>query len=434
MDTIHEPARETPVLREAEVAVIGGGVAGLGAALAAARMGCDVVLVERYGHLGGQATGGLVLLWDDMDDGEMTTVGGLPVEILERLKATGGATIPPREDIHRVDRGRWWAWWPWGFIDWQAGGLPPWPVMFSASVDAEALKSLAARMVYEAGVELWLHRWVVGAVTDGGRVACVLLESKAGRGALRAQVTVDATGDGDVFAAAGAEYIRGELPLTLVHRLGGVDVEAALRFEQEEVEEHDALNVEAMALLGTTYDRWWLRTAQPGVVWCNCPTFGPDDGLDPDVLTRVEIEGRERIAEALEFLRAEMPGFAGAYLLETAPQVGVRQTRLLRGVTVVTRDDWVTGRRFEDSVGRSRRLHIPYGALVPRVVDGLLVAGRCYSATPEAQAVTREIAPCMVMGQAAGVAAALAVEGGVAPREVGIGRLQDELRGQGVVL
>ena len=434
MDTIHEPARETPVLRETEIAVIGGGVAGLGAALAAARMGRDVVLVERYGHLGGQATGGLVLLWDEMDDGQETTVGGLPAEVLLRLHVAGGVTMPPDDAVHHADEARWWAWSPWGFIDWQAGGLPPWPVMFAASVEAEALKSLAALMAYEAGVELWLHRWVVGALTDDGRATGVLLESKAGRGALRAQVIVDATGDGDVFAAASAEHVVGQLPLTLIHRLGGVDVEAALAFQREEVERHDALNVEAMGILRTRYDRWWLRTGRPGVVWCNCPTFGPDDGLDPDVLTRVETEGRERIAEALEFLRAEMPGFGAAYLLETAPQVGVRQTRLLRGEVVVTRADWQAGRAFEDSIGRSRRLHIPYRALVPLNVDGLLVAGRCYSATPEAQSVTREIAPCLVMGQAAGTAAALAVEAGVAPRDVSIKRLQNALLSQGVIL
>ena len=434
MDTVHEPARKTPVLREAEIAVIGGGVAGLGAALAAARMGRDVVLVERYGHLGGQASGGLVLLWDDMDDGSETTVGGLAAEMLARLQAQGGATLPPAEDVHAVDEARWWAWSPWGFVDWQAGGPPPWPVMHAATVEAEALKSLAALMVREAGVELWLHRWVVGALTEGDRATGVLLESKAGRGALRAQVIVDATGDGDVFASAGAEHIVGQLPLTLIHRLGGVDVGAALRFQRENPQAHAALNTEARELLGTSYDRWWLRTAETGVVWCNCPTFGPADGLDPDVLARVETEGRRRIAESISFLRAEMPGFEAAYLLETAPQVGVRQTRLLQGEVVVTRADWDEGRWFEDSIGRSRKLHLPYRALVPRRIDGLLVAGRCYSATPRAQAVTREIAPCLVTGQAAGTAAALAVEEGLAPRHVHVARLQEALRAQGVIL
>ena len=434
MDVIHEPARETPVLGDAEIAVIGGGVAGLGAAIAAARMGCDVMLVERYGHLGGLATGGLVLLWDDMDDGRETTVGGLPAEILARLQAEDGAVLPPDDDVHRRDEASWWAWSPWGLVDWQAGGKPPWPVMLAASVEAEALKGLAARMACEAGVELWLHRWVVGALAEDNRVTGVLLESKAGRGALRAQVIVDTTGDGDVFAAAGAEHVVGQMPLTLVHRLGGIDVDAALRFQREEAEKYRALNGQAKRILGTAYERWWLRTRRPGVVWCNCPSIPPADGIDPTVLTRVEIEGRERIAKALGFLRSKMPGFAGAYLLETAPQVGVRQTRLLRGEMVVTRADWEAGRRFEDSIGRSRRLHIPYRALVPRDVDGLLVAGRCYSATPEAQAVTREIAPCLVMGQAAGTAAALAVKGNVMPRDVEIAGLQEELRGQGVVL
>jgi glycine/D-amino acid oxidase-like deaminating enzyme len=434
MDMVREPARETPVLREAEIVVIGGGGAGLGAAVAAARMGRDVVLVERYGHLGGQATGGLVLLWDDMDDGRQTTVGGLAAEMLARLQAEGEATLPIADDVHVADEARWWAWSPWGFVDWQRGGPPPWPVMHAASVDAEATKSLAARMVREAGVELWLHRWVVGALMEDERATGVLLESKAGRCALRAQVIVDASGDGDVFASAGAEHIVGQLPLTLIHRLGGVDVDATLRFQRETPEAHEALNTEAKEILGTSYDRWWLLTARPGVVWCNCPTFGPHDGLDPDMLTRVETEGRERIAQSISFLRAKMPGFEAAYLLETGPQVGVRQTRLLQGEVVVTRADWDEGRWFEDSIGRSRGLHVPYRALVPRRVDGLLVAGRCYSATPRAQAITREIAPCMVTGQAAGTAAALAVETSVAPREVDVARLQGALLSQGVIL
>jgi glycine/D-amino acid oxidase-like deaminating enzyme len=434
VEVVYEPARKTPVLRQVEVAVIGGGVAGLGAAVAAARMGREVVLVERYGHLGGLATGGLVLLWDDMDDGTGPTVGGIAAEMLSRLAAEGVAVLPRAEDLHCADEDAWWTWGPWGFGDWQAGGPPPWPIMHAASVDPEACKRLAAAMAREAGVALWLHRWVVGAVAEAGTVTGVLLESKAGRGALLAELTIDATGDGDVFAAAGAAYTPGWMMLTLVHRLGGVDVERALSFEREKPETHRVLNRRAMSVLGSTYERWWLRSPQPGVVWCNCPTFPPDDGLDPAVLTRVEVEGRERIAEALGFLRAHLPGFENAYLLDTASQVGVRQTRLLEGELVVSRADVEAGRHFPDSVGRSRGLHIPYRALVPREIDGLLVAGRCYSATPEAQAVSREVAPCMVMGQAAGTAAALAVGAGVAPRNVNIAALQAALCAQGALL
>jgi hypothetical protein len=224
------------------------------------------------------------------------------------------------------------------------------------------------------------------------------------------------------------------MPLTLVHRLGGVDVERAVAFQRQEPENHKVLNQQARDLLGTTYERWWLRTTQPGVVWCNCPSFPPANALDPTMLTHVEVQGRERIARALGFLRAELPGFESAYLLETAPQVGVRQTRLLTGQVTVTREDLEKGRQYEDSIGCSRTLRIPYRALVPHRIDGLLVAGRCYSATPEAQAFSREIAPCVVMGQAAGVAAALAVENDVAPRAVDIKVLQNALRIQGAVL
>jgi hypothetical protein len=434
VEKVREPARDTPILRRAEIAVIGGGPAGTGAAIAAARMGRDVVLIERYGHLGGLATGGLVLLWDDMDDSHGPTVGGIAAEMLTRLEAERSAVLPPTTDLHHVSEEAWWTWAPWGFGDWHVGRSPPWPVMHAASVDAEAFKRLAARTVLEAGAELWLHRWAVGALVDHGRMTGVLLESKGGRGAICAQVIVDATGDGDVFAAAGVEHTLGQMPLTLVHRLGGVDVERAVAFQREQPERHRALNRQAVDILGATYERWWLRTLQPGVVWCNCPTFPPANGLDPTVLTQIEVEGRERLARALEFLCAKMPGFESAFLLETAPQIGVRQTRLLQGEVLVTREDLDTGRRFEDSIGRSRALHIPYRALVPRSVDGLLVAGRCYSATPQAQALSREIPPCMVMGQAAGVAAALAVEAQVVPRALNIARLQNTLRAQGAIL
>jgi hypothetical protein len=179
---------------------------------------------------------------------------------------------------------------------------------------------------------------------------------------------------------------------------------------------------------------WWLLTPRPGVVWCNCPHIAGYDGLNPEHLTHIELEGRRRFMKVIEFVRAHLPGFQRAYILDAAPQVGVRQTRLLDGEYVVTKDDLVERRNFPDVVARGRDYYTPYRSLIPKRLDGLLVAGRCYSATSEAQRISREIPPLMVMGEAAGTAAALSLESGVAPRQVDVTVLQKRLIAQGVNL
>jgi len=187
-------------------------------------------------------------------------------------------------------------------------------------------------------------------------------------------------------------------------------------------------------MLGGAWDMWWLLTPRPGVVWCNCPHIPGYNGLDPEHLTHIEIESRRRFMKVIDFVRARYPGFERAYILDAAPQVGVRQTRLLDGEYVVTREDVLERRTFPDVVARGRDYYTPYRSLVPKHVDGLLVAGRCYSATPEAQRLSREIPPVMVMGEAAGTAAALSLEGNVAPRQVDVAVLQKRLVAQGVNL
>jgi len=177
-----------------------------------------------------------------------------------------------------------------------------------------------------------------------------------------------------------------------------------------------------------------MMTPRPGVVWCNCPHIPGYNGLDPEQLTHIEIEGRRRFMKVIEFVRKHYPGFQRAYILDAAPQVGVRQTRLLEGEYVVTKDDIISRRTFPDVVARGRDYYTPYRSLIPKGVDGLLVAGRCYAATPDAQRISREIPPVMVMGEAAGTAAALSLESGTPPRKVDVATLQKRLGGQGVNL
>src|SRR5262249_50649642 len=185
---------------------------------------------------------------------------------------------------------------------------------------------------------------------------------------------------------------------------------------------------------GGSWEMWWLLTPRPGVVWCNCPHIPGHDGLDPEHQTKIEIEARRRFMKVAEFVRVHYPGFQRAYILDAAPQVGVRQTRLLDGEYVVTKEDVLTRRTFSDVVARGRDYYTPYRSLLPHRVENLLVAGRCYAATPEAQRISREIPPVMVMGEAAGTAAALALESGRAPRAVDIATLQRRLMAQGVNL
>jgi hypothetical protein len=219
--------------------------------------------------------------------------------------------------------------------------------------------------------------------------------------------------------------------VTTVFRLGGVNVNAAERFEYEEPGAFRAIDREAKRIIGGSWDKWWLKTPLPGIAWCNCPHMTGLDGIDIEDLTRADFEGRERIAALVRYVREKLPGFEQAFVVDVAPQIGVRQTRLLDGVYVVTKDDVMERRHFPDSVARGRDYYTPYRALLPRDVGQLLVAGRHYSATSSAQRSSREIPPCMAMGEAAGVAAALALEANVGVDKIDVANLQARLRAQG---
>ncbi len=433
MRTVDEPGGRVPVVRECDVLVVGGGPAGQAAAVAAARAGAEVTLLERYGYLGGLASGGMVLVLDDMCAPGEISVGGLALEIIERMKAIGAVVTPPIEDCFRNDPEVLERWARWGFEDIYTRTRPK-PLVFAGSFDPEGWKHVSNEMALEAGVHLRFHSWFSRAIVDDGAVRGAIVETKAGRQAILGRVVIDATGDGDVFGNAGAPRVHGSYIMTAVHRLADVDIDEALRFERESPAAARQVDTEVKRLLGGSWDFWWLRTPRPGVVWCNCPHIPGFDGLNPEHLTHIEIEGRRRFMKVLEFVRAHYPGFQRAYILDAAPQVGVRQTRLLEGEYVVTKEDILERRRFPDVVARGRDYYTPYRSMLPKQVDGLLVAGRCYSATPEAQRISREIPPMMVMGEAAGTAAVLSLQAGVPPRRVDVPALQRRLIAQGVNL
>ncbi len=433
MAMVNEPGRQTPVVAETDVLVVGGGPAGQAAAVAAARAGAEVMLLERFGYLGGLASGGMVLLLDDMCGEREVSVGGLALEIIDRLERIGACVTPPKGDCFRNDaevRDRWVRW---GFEE-LYGKKRPKPIIYSGAFDPEGWKQVSQEMVLEAGAKLRFHSWFSRAIVEDGAVRGVVVETKSGRQAILGRVVIDATGDGDVFASAGAPGVHGSYIMTLVHRLADVDTDAAIAFERSDPAAAQKLDREVKQLLGGSWAMWWLLTPRPGVVWCNCPHIPGHDGLDPEHQTKIEVEARRRFMKVADFVRAHYPGFQRAYILDAAPQLGVRQTRLLEGEYVVTKEDILERRTFPDVVARGRDYYTPYRSLVPKGIEGLLVAGRCYSATSEAQRISREIPPLMVMGEAAGTAAALSLESSVAPRKVDVSGLQKRLVAQGVNL
>lgn len=429
VDTVPLPSRSVPVVAESQVVVVGGGPAGVSAAVAAARSGASVTLLERYSALGGLASGGMVLVLDDMCNGREITVTGIVSEYVDRLEKLGLAVSPPESDRYSSPE-MWARWGRWGTFDFQSH-VNPKPICYAVSFDPDGWKRVSNDLIQESGVNLRLHSWFSQPIVTDGRMSGVVVETKSGPQAIRADVVIDTTGDIDVASRSGAEYVHDKYLVTLVFRLAGVDTAAAEAYEQAHPRETRAINRRIKRLLGGAWELWWLKTPSPGVVWCNCPHLTGFDGADPVSLTMAEFEARERIAAALEMIRQELPGFEKCYLLDVAQQIGVRQTRLLRGEYVVTKDDVTTRRHFADSVARGRDYYTPYRALLPRGVDQLLVAGRHYSATPQAQRMSREIPPCMAMGQAAGIAGALAVQDERLVRDVPAAAIQAAMRDQG---
>ncbi|MBM9399998.1 FAD-dependent oxidoreductase [Gluconacetobacter azotocaptans] len=424
-----EPARNVPVLAAADVVVVGGGPAGFSAAVAAAREGASVCLIERYASLGGLASGGMVLVLDDMCAGAEITVRGICATLVERMRARGLAVYPPEAERGH-DPAMYRKWSRWGLFDFNVRTRPH-PICYAVAFDPEGWKQSSLDMVGEGAIDLRLHTMFSGTIVRDGRVEGVIVQSKEGRGAIMAGVVIDATGDLDVAAGAGAAFSTGSYIITTVFRLGGVDTDEAERFQYEEPERYAALDLAARRIIGGSWDYWWLKTPLPGIVWCNCPHMTGLDGLSVADLTRAEIEGRRRIQAMIAHVRENLPGFAKCYLVDVASQTGVRQTRMLDGDYVVTKED-ITGRvHFADSVARGRDYYTPYRALLPRGIDNLLVAGRHYSATPMAQKISREIPPCMAMGEAAGTAAAMALSAGTTVRDLDVAALQARLRAHG---
>lgn len=440
--TIEEPARQVPLYGEYEVAVLGGGPAGIAAAAAAGRAGRRTLLIERYGFLGGMGTAAGVTNFCGLHAnvyGEMhRVVQGIASELLARIDRLGGLNAP-----HLI-----------------LGKI------LAQAYDTAAYKIAADDLLLGHKVDILFHALGAGVVMlDASRIDALMVETKAGRQAVRADIFIDCSGDGDLSAWAGARYEVGDnagsmLYPSMMFRLNGIDPEKA----GEAWRTIPALMAAAEAAGTHHFPRKAaiVRPQRSPIEWrVNFTQVSRADGtaingLEPDDLTRGEIEGRRQAVNAFDFLRT-VPGFENSYIVDLPPQLGIRETRRVVGGYMLSGEDVLGCSSFDDSIGvngwpmeshvagdvifkfppipESRGFNeLPYRMLVPEGIDNLLVAGRCASMTHDGQSAARVSGGCFAMGEAAGTAAALALGGNTRARDIDVGKLQMQLKQQGAFI
>ncbi|BDP43717.1 membrane protein (plasmid) [Deinococcus aetherius] len=423
--------KTVPTLLDTDVIVVGSGSAGASAAIASARAGARTVLVERLSFLGGTSTAVLDTFYGYYTPGKESkkVVGGIPDDVVRELGAFGAAFERPNT--------------------FGAGT--------GVTYDPELLKVVWERLALAAGVRLLLNSFCTDVVMEEGRVAGIIVDGKRGLMHLSARVVVDCTGDADVCARAGAPYERaGDIDpaqtLSTTFRMVNVDVERAQGFGKKEMWAKMTEAADSGLYRLPRREGSWHVTTQAGVIHTIMTRVADVDGTDPEALTEAEVEGRAQALEYARFLRDHVPGFERAQLSWLSSPIGVRETRRVYGEYRLTREDCLSARKFSDAIGacgapiedhhagtdtkwlyvpEGETYDIPYRTLVPRQVRGLLVAGRCFSATHDAHASCRSMAQTMTMGQAAGSAAALSVKGDTLPHELFVPTLQDHLLGLG---
>lgn len=437
-----EPARETPVFGEYDVVVLGGGPAGMAAAVSAAREGRSTLLVERYGFLGGMGTAAGVTNFCGLHanvHGEIRqVVHGVASDLLGRIDALGGLNAPH--------------------------------ALFGKTVaqayDTAAYKIAADELLLSAGVQVLFHALGAGVVMESpSRVKALLVETKSGRRAVLGRAFIDCSGDGDLAAWAGAPFDKGDgaghmLYPSTMFRLNGVDPQRA----GKAWELIPRLMADAQAAGRYRFPRKGaiVRPQKSGIEWrvnltqLANPRGDAMDGTDAQELSDAEIQGRRQIASVAGFLR-EVPGFEQSYIVDIAPQVGIRETRRVYGLHMLTEREVLECADFGDTIGVNGwplELHVkgdvefrwpkipgsrgfnqlPYRMTVPLGIENLWVAGRCASMSHEAQSAARVTGPCFVMGQAAGAAADLALSARCPAADVDIGTLQERLERAGAYL
>ncbi|MCL1834578.1 MAG: FAD-dependent oxidoreductase [Oscillospiraceae bacterium] len=446
---VTEPVKKLNICDEADVIVVGGGPGGMGAAVSAARSGAKTILVERYGCLGGMATGGLVTIFPNMADSDGNIlINGICEESIQRLRDRDACFHPPREkwgskDPEEVKYFRNASF----FCD---GGYY---VNYAAHVDAEELKIVYDEMVEAEGIKTYLHSWGTSAIVDstGKKVVGVVFESKSGRQAILGKVVIDCTGDGDLLPSAGADFDafipKGMRISAASHCFWIANVDLA-RFDEWRnsttgAEEYAAQAKELVATGGHPSQILSHIHNQESLMWYH-PRQDCDQ-CDVENLTSVEFAGRKKMKATLDYRRANTPGFEKAYLVLSSPQLGTRGSRRVIGEYMLNQEDISAGKTHDDTIAlfpwtpsfreyRGEALHVPYRCLVPKGVDGLLVACRATSMDLHVSEYYNLIPHCIAFGQAAGTAAAQASAGNIEVRDVDIKALQSSLREQDVIL
>jgi hypothetical protein len=440
--TIEEPARKIPLYGEYQVTVLGGGPAGIAAAVAAARAGKRTLLIERYGFLGGMGTAAGVTNFCGLHanvHGEMhRVVQGIASDLLARIDRLGGLNAP-----HLI-----------------LGKI------FAQAYDTAAYKIAADDLLAANKVDILFHALGAGVVMlDDRRIHALMVETKAGRQAVRSDIFIDCSGDGDLAAWAGARFEVGDnagsmLFPSMMFRLNGIDptkAGEAWRSIPQLMEQAEAAGTHRFPRKAAI-----VRPQKSGIEWrVNFTQLARPDGtaingLEPDDLTRGEIDGRRQAVEAFNFLRT-VPGFEKSYIVDLPPQLGIRETRRVVGGYMLSGEDVLGCASFEDSIGvngwpmeshvagdvvftfppipESRGFNeLPYRMLTPEGLDNLLVAGRCASMTHDGQSAARVSGACFAMGEAAGTAAVLALDGNAMPRDIAVEKLQQTLQEQGAFI
>ena len=441
--TMSEPSRETPVFGAYEVVVLGGGPAGIAAAVAAGQAGRATLLVERYGFLGGAGTAaGLSTfcgLHANVHGEHRQVIHGVVDDLLARLERKGGLNAPHLTFGNKIQ---------------------------AQAYDMSAYKIVADEMLAAAGVEILFHAFGVGAVMASERaISALLVETKSGRRAIQGQIFIDGSGDGDLAAWAGAPFEKGTTADTLVFpttmfMINGVDAERAgpaweiIPKLMEEAERNGRRFPRKGAIVRPQKNpvQWRANATQ-----VKNPDGSPIDATDAVQLSRAEIEGRRQCWEVFDFIREATPGFEKAFISEMGTQLGIRESRRIVGDYMLSENDCLGCVDFDDAIGvngwpierhvagnvllkfppipESRGFNqLPYRMIVPQRIDNLLVVGRCASMTHEGQSAARVSGPCFAMGQAAGTAADIVLGTNAAPRDIDVGALQARLEGAGAYL
>lgn len=459
MRVITEPMRQTQVIRDTDVVIVGGGPAGLTAALAARRLGVEVLVIEQHGCLGGLMTSGFVT------KPQAPVIGGIPEEIFDRAQTLGGARGNIR---YRLKDGSY--------------------TYFMSPIDPEIMKRVVFEKLEEARVDLLLHSLAVGCIHEKKEVKGIIIESKSGRQAVFAQLIVDTTGDADVASWVGAPYRIGRpqdhvpQPMTMMFKMSDVDLNQIADYASTNLDdftftyfpETEGLISDDQQQLNMIFEGFQKLQARAfesegyisprngfniktglgvGNVFINATRISSGSALDVHDLTQAEVNVRKQVTTFVAFLKQYVPGFQDAYLSATPIEIGVRETRRIIGDYTITLSDILSRSQFHDVIakgygvidihepgGRELRFdsieeyQIPFRCLLPQTVDNIVVAGRCISCDHESLGTIRTIPTCMYTGQAAGVAAALAVRRETRLRNLDITMVQDALIKQKAVI